>query len=67
MYSEDDGFPVHRLNLFVYNLMYVYEVRSYDYIYSILLGFLTIKQIGHKYYSKIINIYIPTLAQRIMP
>ena len=47
--------------------MYVYEVRSYDYIYSILLGFLTIKQIGHKYYSKIINIYIPTLAQRIMP
>ena len=28
--------------------------------------FLTIKQIGHKYYSKILNIYIPTLAKRIM-
>ena len=46
--------------------MYVLEIRSYDDIYSIESYFLTIKQIGHKYYSKILNIYIPTLAKRIM-
>ena len=45
--------------------MYVYEIRSYDDIYSIAYGFLTIKQIGRKHYSKILNIYIPTLAKRI--
>ena len=39
--------------------MYVYEIRSYDDIYSIAERFSTIKQIGHKYYSKIFNIYIP--------
>ena len=46
--------------------MYVYEIRSYDDIYSIPSGFLTIKQIGDKYYSKILNIYIPKLTKRIM-
>ena len=55
-----DDFPVHRLNLFAYNLMNVYQIRSYDDIYSISWRFLTIKQIGHKYYSKILNICIPT-------
>ena len=46
--------------------MYVYEIRSYDDIYSIVSGLFTIKQIRHKHYSKILNIYIPTLAKRIM-
>ena len=61
-----DVFPVHGLSLFVYDLIYVYEIRSYDGIYSTAWRFLTIKQIGHKYYSKIVNIYIPTLAKRTM-
>ena len=46
--------------------MYVFEIGSYDDIYSIASRFLTIKQIAHKYYSKILNIYIPTLAKIIM-
>ena len=46
--------------------MDVYEIRSYNDIYSIAKGFLTKKQIRHKYYSKILNIYILTLAKRIM-
>ena len=46
--------------------MYVLEIRSYDDIYSIESFFLTIKQISHKYYFKILNIYIPTLAKIIM-
>ena len=47
--------------------MYVFEIRSYDDIYSIASRFLTIKQIGRKYYSKILSIYISTLAKIIMP
>ena len=47
--------------------MYVFEIGSYDDIYSIASRFLTIKQIAHKYYSKILNIYIPTLAKIITP
>ena len=54
------------LNLFVYDLIYVYEIRSYDDIYSTASRFLTIKQIGYKYYSKTLNVYIPTLAKIIM-
>ena len=46
--------------------MYTYEIRSYDDIYSIAQWFLTIKEIGHKYYSKIVSIYVPPRAKRIM-
>ena len=56
-----DVFPVHRLSLFVYDLIYVYEIRSYDGIHSVASRFLTIKQIGHKYYFKIVNFFIFTL------
>ena len=45
--------------------MYVYEIRSCDDIYSIAKWFLTIKHIGHKYYSKILSIYVPARAKRI--
>ena len=54
------------LNLFVYDLIYVYEIRSCDDIYSPASHFLSIKQISHKYYSKTLNIYINTLAKRMM-
>ena len=64
--SEHDVFPVHRLNLFGYNLIYVYEITSNHEIYLITQRFLTIKQIVHQYYSKILNIYIATLAKKIM-
>ena len=46
--------------------MCVFESGSYDDIYSIASLFSTIKHIGHKYYSKTLNIYIPTLAKIIM-
>ena len=41
--------------------MYVYEIRSYDDIYSITQRFLTMKQIGDKDFSKIFNFFISTL------
>ena len=47
--------------------MYVYQLRSYVDISSIAQQLLTIKQIGDKHFSKILHIYIPTLAKRIMP
>ena len=52
---------MHRLNPVVYNLMYVYEIRSYADIFSIPERILTIKQIGDKDFSKIFNFFISTL------
>ena len=46
--------------------MYVYEIRSYDDIYSITQRFLTMKQIGDKGFSKIFNFFISTLIWRIL-
>ena len=46
--------------------MYVYEIRSYDDIYSITQHFLTMKQIGDKDFSKIFNFFISTLIWRIL-
>ena len=46
--------------------MYVYEIRSYDDIYSITQRFLTMKQIGDKDFSKIFNFFISTLIWRIL-
>ena len=57
---------MHRLNLVVYNLMYVYEIRSYADIFSIPERVLTIKQIGDKDFSKIFNFFISTLIWRIL-
>ena len=54
-------FGVHRLNLVVYNLMYVYQIKTYAGIYSIAQRFLTIKTIGDKDFSKIFNFSISTL------
>ena len=61
IYSEPDVFPVHTLNLVVYKLMSVYQIRCYADIYSISLRFLTIKQIGDKDLPKIFNFFISTL------
>ena len=52
---------MHRLNEFAYNLMYVLEITSYDAIYPIASHFLTIKQIGDKYFSQIFNFVISAL------
>ena len=46
--------------------MFLYEIRSYVDTSSIALRFLTIKQFGDKHFSKIFNIYIPTLVNRIL-
>ena len=46
--------------------MYVSYLRSYIDISSISQRLLTIKQHGGKHFSKILHIYIPTLAKRIM-
>ena len=46
--------------------MFLYEIRSYVDTSSIALRFLTIKQFGDKHFSKIFNIYIPILANRIL-
>ena len=46
--------------------MLVYEIRSYVDTSSITLRFLTIKQFCDKHFSKIFNIYIPILANRIL-
>ena len=58
---EHDVFGVHRLNLVVNNLMYVYQIKSYADIYSIGSRFFTIKQIGDKDFSKIFNFSTSTL------
>ena len=58
---EHDVSGVHRLNLIVYNLMYVYEFRLYAEIYSIASCFLPIKGIGDKDFSKIFNFSISAL------
>ena len=52
---------MHRLNLVVNNLMWVYQIKSFAEIYSIALRFLPIKKIGDKDFSKIFNFSIPTL------
>ena len=41
--------------------MYMYEIRSYAAISSIAQRFSVIKEIGDQDFSKIINIFIPTL------
>ena len=41
--------------------MYVYEIGSYDDIYSITERFLTIKQIADKDFSKVFNFFLSTL------
>ena len=61
------GASVHRSILFVYNLAYVYEVRSYADISSIAYRFLVIKQNGDQHLSKIFSIFIPTLIKRTLP
>ena len=61
IWSWHDVFGVHRLNLVVYNLMYVYQIQSYADIYSIAQRFSTIKTIGDKDFSKIFNFSISTL------
>ena len=61
IWSWHDVFGVHRLNLVVYNLMYVYQIKYYADIYSIAQRFLTIKTIGDKDFSKIFNFSISTL------
>ena len=43
----------------------MYEIRSYADISST-VSCLTIKQIGGKHFPKILNIYVPTLAKRIL-
>ena len=57
MLSEYHFFGGYRLNLFVYNLICVYEIRSYADISSIALRFLVIKEIGDQYFSKIFIIF----------
>ena len=61
IWSWHDVFGVHRLNLVVYNLMYVYQIKSYADIYSIAQRFLAIKIICEKDFSKIFNFSISTL------
>ena len=41
--------------------MYVYEIRFYAYISSIGYRFLIRKEIGDQRFSKIFNIFVPTL------
>ena len=57
---------MHRINLFVYNLIYVYQIRSYADISSITERFLAVKEILDKHFSKIFNICIPNLILRIL-
>ena len=46
--------------------MYVYQIRCYADIYSIVSRFLTLKQIGDKDFSKMFYFFISTLIQSIL-